>query len=368
MAIIAAQGLRVRESVVRGNWLVATVRTESDQPPAALARLALVVNREIIAESDLPAPGQEVTLRAPLPDPAVVIDHISVDLVIGGVRTPLEGDAAHHLPRLVVKTEADFSDTVKRKEFRIADDETLVEAARRSMLCFVGDIPTLAVAACVIGYRYVDYPQWADLAALDLLATQSDAIRTAINETVFDEARWAPTLDVMLYQVFAVHGQHQRAVHYLCRLYADRHMIHIEPMCAFNLSLGVLVLGYLYHLQGQSQEAARIWAAYEEIFVTAAVKQPKRVGTMREFGFIHMNSVLAVVGISAAKRAKRGDMGKVGRAGTTLTEDRVAKQAVRTIAPEAVRRIRLFFDVARAGEITLPPGKIVLRSKPAHWY
>jgi hypothetical protein len=359
---MTAPGLRVRESVVRRGALVATVRGEEAAPRGAGARLVLTVNGQIVAEAEPPAPGQEATLRAPLPVPDVVLEEISVALLDDGVLTPLAGDAAHHLPRLVVTTTEQFIDSVQRKGFRIADDETLVEAARRSMLRFVGQISTLAVAACVIGYRYVDYPDWADAAALDLLAAQSDALRASIDETVFEEARWAPTIDVMLYQVFAVHGQHQRAIHYLCRLYADRPLVHIEPMCAFNLSLGVLVLGYLYFLQGRMKEAIGIWAAYEDVFVTAAVKQPKRLGTIREFGFIHKNSVLAVAGMVQAKArnpAQRSSM---------MTEERIAAQAVRSTAPEALRRIRAFFTAARAGEVTLPPGKTVVSSRPDRWY
>jgi hypothetical protein len=357
-----ASGLRVRESVVRHGWLVATVRAEAGQPQAAQGRLVLTVNHEVLAEAEPPLPGEEAILRAPLPHPALILDEVGVSLMAEGVQTALEGGSAHHLPRLVVRTVDEFISSVQRKGFRIADDETLVEAARRCMLRFVGDIPTLAVAACVIGYRYVDYPDWADSAAHDLLAAQADAVRAAIDETVFEEARWAPTLDVMLYQVFAVHGHHQRAVQYLCRLYADRPLVHIEPMCAYNLSLGVLTLGYLYFLQGRMKEAIAIWAAYEEIFVTAAVKQPKRLGTIREFGFIHKNSVLAVAGMVQAK--SRNPAQRTGM----MTEERMAKQAVRSTAPEAERRIRRFFDAVRAGEVTLPPGKGVVSSRPDQWY
>lgn len=358
----AAAGLRVRESVVRQGWLVATVRAEPGLALAMQGRLVLTVNHEVLAEAEPPLPGQEVILRAPLPPPAVTFDEVGVSLMAEGVRTALEGDAAHHLPRLAVRTVDEFIDSVQRKGFRIADDETLVEAARRCMLRFVGEIATVAVAACVIGYRYVDHPDWADTAALDLLAAQADAVRAAIDETIFEEARWAPTIDVMLYQVFAVHGHHQRAVRYLCRLYADRPLIHIEPMCAYNLSLGVLTLGYLYFLQGRMREAVSVWAAYEEIFVTAAVKQPKRLGTIREFGFIHKNSVLAVAGMVQAKSrnpAQRSGM---------ITEERMAKQAVRSTAPEAERRIRRFFDAARSGEVALPPAKTLVSSRPDQWY
>jgi len=363
-AIDDGLGIIVR-SMVREGRLVA-VLTRREAARRAPFSADLVVNGVTRSSAECPAGADEVTLSAPVPADDVVLSSLAVEVAVDGARSVVPASAEHALPRLVMRDMEDFRATVMRKQYRIGDPETLLEAARTAARRFPDDITIQAVSLSVIGYRYIETPALASRKEVLEFARRADRLRARLDDTDPDDARWSPSIDVMLYQLFAVRLDHPRAVHYLCRLYAGRNLVHVAPMVAFNLSIGVVMLGYLYFITGRAGEAALVWRAWEDIFVTAATLQPKRVGTIREFAFINKSAMYSLVGIAQVQRAL-SDKAPEDDARRELNDRSVAAHALRTGDAGAQRQMRRFLAGARHCADVLPDAKRLLQLPPARF-
>jgi len=208
-AIDDGLGIIVR-SMVREGRLVA-VLTRREAARRAPFSADLVVNGVTRSSAECPAGADEVTLSAPVPADDVVLSSLAVEVAVDGARSVVPASAEHALPRLVMRDMEDFRATVMRKQYRIGDPETLLEAARTAARRFPDDITIQAVSLSVIGYRYIETPALASRKEVLEFARRADRLRARLDDTDPDDARWSPSIDVMLYQLFAVRLDHPRA-------------------------------------------------------------------------------------------------------------------------------------------------------------
>jgi hypothetical protein len=157
----------------------------------------------------------------------------------------------------------------------------------------------------------------------------------------------------MMFNVFATLRQPERACPYLLRLFADRRLVHVEPMCAFNCMIGLVALGYIYRLQRRGEEAAAVWSEAGEVFAVSAFRMPKTFGALYEFEFIQQCATFCVA--SAAQVG--GVRDKRMRAYTDLD---VAALCLRASTRKGVNRTAQFFAAMKSRPDLLPAAAAVV--------
>ncbi len=349
---------KIRSHVRDGQFIV---ELETEEALSSV-EVGLCLNGEFVAKGQL-TPVSMLCLRAVIPPGRITDLDVFVFAKTGPTKV-LGKFSEHHIARIVCQDFEEFRNNVMRKDTRIKDSMTLLEAARQGYLNPKSGLQEKAVSLAVIGYRYVEAPDSPPYTSINWIIAESNRLRESIDEQVPEEARWATSIDVMLYQVCAMAGQTDSALIYLYRLFASRMLVEVEPMCAYNISLGIHLLGYLYFVADRFHESRQIWNAYEHLFVTAVVRQPKGVGTMRELGVIWKHCYACVSGISVAVNAKKGQASNI-KGASKITDDGVAAACLRVnleFSAKAQKRIVDWITEVRQRKIILLPAEEVLSS------
>lgn|GEM_PF-4625146 len=332
------------------------VELVSDAPLARPVTAHLLANDAVVGSVRLdasPAAPVAATLCVALSDMPELLDSVDVVLEADGVRASAPRDAGFLLHRTVVRTADEFEANVMRKHVRVRDRETVCYAARQALRRFPGDLRTCAVSLAVIGYRIAENPDGANDALLAELTEAADRLIAGIDASRAAEARWSSTLNVMMFNVFATLRQPEMAMKYLLQLFADRRLVHVEPMCAFNCMIGILALGYIYRLQRRVADAQLAWAEAGEVFGASAMHMPKTFGALHEFEFIQQSATFCAAGSAqlAGVRDKRM------RVYSTVD---VAAMCLRAATKKGVNRTALFFTELETRSDLLPPAEAAL--------
>lgn len=340
--------------VVRAGAVV--VELVSDAPLARPVTAHLVANDVVVGSATLdasPTAPVSATLCVPLSDMPELLDSVDVLLEADGVRASAPRDAGFLLHRTVVRTADAFEANVMRKHVRVRDRETVCYAARQALRRFPGDLRTCAVSLAVIGYRIAENPDGANDALLAELTEAADRLIAGIDASRAAEARWSSTLNVMMFNVFATLRRPDMAMKYLLQLFADRRLVHVEPMCAFNCMIGVLALGYIYRLQRRAADAQLAWGEAGEIFGISAMNMPKTFGALYEFEFIQQSATFCVAG-SAQLAGTRDKRMRV------YSPTDVAAMCLRAPTKKGINRTALFFTELKLHSDLLPSAEAAL--------
>jgi hypothetical protein len=340
--------------VVRAGEII--VELVSDAPLARPVTAHLLANDAVVGSVRLdasPTAPVSATLCVALSDMPELLDSVDVVLEADGVRASAPRDAGFLLHRTVVRTAEEFETNVMRKHVRVRDRETVCYAARQALRRFPGDLRTCAVSLAVIGYRIAENPDGANDALLAELTEAADRLIAGIDASRAAEARWSSTLNVMMFNVFATLRHPEMAMKYLLQLFADRRLVHVEPMCAFNCMIGILALGYVYRLQRRVADAQLAWAEAGEVFGASAMHMPKTFGALHEFEFIQQSATFCAAGSAqlAGVRDKRM------RVYSTVD---VAAMCLRASTKKGVNRTALFFTELETRSDLLPPAEAAL--------
>jgi hypothetical protein len=354
LATGATGAVRAVSGVVRDGRIL--IELSAEEALAGPVRADLLANGSIVGSVTLePSTVSPVTavLSVPLPEMPELLDSIDVVLDADGVRSSAGRGEGFLLHRTLVRTVDEFEANVMRKHIRVRDRETVCYAARQALRRFPDDLRTCAVSLAVIGYRIAENPDGANEALLAELTDAADRLIAGIDGTRPSEARWSSSLNVMMFNVFATLRQPERACPYLLRLFADRRLVHVEPMCAFNCMIGLVALGYIYRLQRRAKEAVAVWSAAGEVFAISAYKMPKTFGALYEFEFIQQCATFCVA--SAAQVG--GVRDKRMRAYTDLD---VAALCLRASTRKGVNRTAQFFAAMKSRPDLLPAADAVV--------
>lgn len=338
-----------RSGVVRGGDAVVEVVVAG----AAVGRVVLYLNGKEAAVADLdhvPA-GGVVTLRAALP-PVTDLTPLAPRLTFdaGEKSTPIPRGSGFFLDRLDDRDFESFRTSIMRKHMRIADRTTLIYAAERAARRFEGKVLEVAVALAVIGYRYVENIDGVKDADLAGFRSRVEAFRKRLDPADPAEARWITSVDVMLMQIFCVRRDHAAALHLVNEFFEHRHLVRVEPMCAFNLMIGIVLKGYIHFIRKEHDAAIQTWKAWDDVFTQAAVNMPRTFGPLREFAFIREMSEICVTGITLAQGGSRER-----RAGE-LNDAMIAERCLRVTTAKARRRMAAFLaDLRGSPALAIDP-------------
>ncbi len=318
--------------------------------------VSLVVNGAVAGSvtlhpsAETPASASITVPLAAMPD---LLDGIDVVVEADGARASAARGPGFLLHRTLVRTVDEFESNVMRKHIRVRDRETVCYAARQALRRFPDDLRTRAVSLAVIGYRIAENPDGANEALLAELTAAADAILAGIDGSLAAEARWSSSLNVMMFNVFATLRQPERACRYLLQLFADRRLVHVEPMCAFNCMIGLVALGHVYRLQRRPEEAVAVWDQAAEVFAVSAYRMPKTFGAFYEFEFIQQCATFCVAGAAQLGGARDKRM----RAYSDLD---VAALCLRASTRKGVNRTAQFFTDMKSRPELLPAAAAVV--------
>lgn len=300
------------------------------------------------------AAGEIVVPLQAMPD---LVDTLEVLVEAGGGPVATTRGEGFLLHRTLVRTVDEFESNVMRKHIRVRDRETVCYAARQALRRFPDDLRTCAVSLAVIGYRIAENPDGANEALLAELTDAADRLLAGIDGSKAAEARWSSSLNVMMFNVYATLRQPELASRYLLQLFADRHLVPVEPMCAFNCMIGLVALGHIYRLQGRLDEAVAVWSEAGEVFAVSAYKMPKTFGALYEFEFIQQCATFCITGVAQIGGARDKRMRKYEALD-------VATLCLRASTRKGVNRTALFFEDMKSRADLLPAADAVL----AHRY
>lgn len=357
-AVTLAPAVTAVTGVVRNGRIVVELSTEGEL--AGPVQAHLVANGVVVGSVTLhPSAGfpTPASLEIPLADMPELLDSIDVVVDADGARTAAGRAAGFLLHRTIVRTGDEFETNVMRKHIRVRDRETVCYAARQALRRFPGDLRTCAVSLAVIGYRIAENPDGANDALLAELTEAADRLLAGIDGTQAAEARWSSSLNVMMFNVFATLRRPEPACRYLMQLFADRRLVTVEPMCAFNCMIGLVALGYIYRLQRRPHDAVAVWNEAGEVFAVGAFKMPKTFGALYEFEFIQQCATFCVA--SAAQLG--GVRDKRMRAYSDVD---VAAMCLRASTKKGVNRTAQFFADMKSRPDLLPAAEAVV----AHEY
>jgi hypothetical protein len=353
----AAATARAVSGVVLDGSVV--VHLSAEVPLAEPVRAYLVANGAAVGAVTLfPSSAPQATvLSVPLAEMPDLLNSIDVIVEAGGVRSSATRGEGFLLHRTIVRTIDEFESNVMRKHIRVRDRETVCYAARQALRRFPDDLRTRAVSLAVIGYRIAENPDGANEALLAELTEAADGLLAGIDGTKAAEARWSSSLNVMMFNVFATLRQPEPACRYLMQLFADRRLVAVEPMCAFNCMIGLVALGYIYRLQRRPEDAVAVWNEAGEAFAVSAFKMPKTFGALYEFEFIQQCASFCI-----ASAAHIGGMRD--RRMRTYSDVDVAALCLRASTKKGVNRTALFFADMKSRPDLLPAAEAVV----AHEY
>lgn len=297
------------------------------------------------------------SIGVPLAEVPDLLDSIDVVIEMEGTRSPAARGAGFLLHRTIVRTVDDFESNVMRKHIRVRDRETVCYAARQALRRFPDDLRTCAVSLAVIGYRIAENPDGANDALLAELTEAADRLIAGIDGTLAAEARWSSSLNVMMFNVFATLRRPEPACRYLMQLFADRRLVAVEPMCAFNCMIGLVALGYIYRLQRRPEDAVAVWNEAGEVFAVSAFKMPKTFGALYEFEFIQQCASFCI-----ASAAQLG--GVRDRRMKSYSDVDVAAMCLRASTRKGVNRTAQFFADMKSRPDLLPAAQAAV----AHEY
>ena len=276
-----------------------------------------------------------------------LLDEIDVVVEADGVRVPAGRGAGFLLHRTLVRTVEEFESNVMRKHIRVRDRETVCYAARQALRRFPADLRTRAVSLAVIGYRIAENADGANDALLAELTEAADGLLAGIDGALAAEARWSSSLNVMMFNVFATLRQPERACRYLLQLFADRRLVHVEPMCGFNCMIGLVALGHIYRLQRRPEETVAVWDQAGEVFAVSAYRMPKSFGALYEFEFIQQCATFCVTGAAQLGGVRDKRM-------RTYSDLDVAALCLRASTKKGVNRTAQFFADMKSRPDLLP--------------
>lgn len=347
-AITALSGV-VRDGCIR-------VELASREPLTVPVVARLVANGADVASVTLDRTEGQASgglIVVPLHAMPDLVDTLEVVTDVAGLLEPAERGEGFLLHRTLVRTVEDFESHVMRKHIRVRDRETVCYAARQALRRFPHDLRICAVSLAVIGYRIAENPDGANDALLSELTEAADRLIAGIDGAKAAEARWSSSLNVMMFNVYATLRQPELASRYLLQLFADRRLVHVEPMCAFNCMIGLVALGYIYRLQRRPQDAAAVWSEAGEVFAVGAFKMPKTFGALYEFEFIQQCATFCVA--SAAQLAGVRD-----KRMRSYSDVDVAAMCLRASTKKGVNRTAQFFADMKSRPDLLPAAEAVV--------
>lgn len=331
--------------VIKGHILI-----DGEALAGKAAELSLWVNGSIVATAA--AVTNEIgaltfRLRKSVEDLPQLIDDVSVTGTIDGAPCEITFGDAYLLDRVVVKTDLEFENNVHRRVKRVKHAETMAFAARQGMRRFPSDLPKQAVAVAVLGYRIVEVPEVATPEILEEISERAEELITQINPEDPADARWLSSLNALLFNLFATQRQIDKAVPALMRLFDNRALILVEPICAYNAMIGIAALGHFYHLQGRRGEARLAWSQYINAFTNAAYLTPKRLGTMVEFKHVLECAIFCASGLQGQQSTDHSRL-------KTRTDEEIARLLLRTKSEESIAAMVEFFRDIEQNRRALP--------------
>jgi hypothetical protein len=345
--VTAVSGV-VRDGCVRINFAM-------DRSLSGPVEVRLVVNGADVGSVALDpsaggAAGEIVVPLQAMPD---LVDTLEVLVDAGGGPVPVTQGEGFLLHRTLVRTVDEFEANVMRKHIRVRDRETVCYAARQALRRFPGDLRTCAVSLAVVGYRIAENPDGTNEALLAELTGAADRLLAGIDGSKAVEARWSSSLNVMMFNVYATLRQPEPATRYLLQLFADRHLVPVEPMCAFNCMIGLVALGHIYRLQKRLDAAVAVWSEAGEVFAESAYRMPKTFGALYEFEFVQQCATFCITGVAQIGGARDKRMRKYEALD-------VAALCLRASTRKGVNRTALFFDDMKSRADLLPSADAVL--------
>lgn len=198
--------------------------------------------------------------------------------------------------RVVCNSEGDFHANIFRKPLRSKNKVIVCLAA---MQCLQNEYTTKvkAVSLAALAYRLVENPSLIQEWNKTYVLNHYDLIVRGISVSDPDDVRWLSSLNIMMFNLFVVLDEPDNALIYLNKLYENRNFVNMQPMCAFNVMIGIFTLGYIHFRRGNTDSAAKVWSSWQNVFFSYVNGITKEFGPVYEMQFIYKGALSSLSGV-----------------------------------------------------------------------